>query len=667
MSQATRLTTLSALTARFRLLSAIVAIQALLCVASISAGAQNITISIKEGQGPFCGGSEVTLEVRTEPFEPRAFLRLELIDIVSAPDAVVQTLEESSFVLTDSIFRYTWAIPASYREINADYTGNGDFAVRVTNVNEEVEASTQEFRVIESIPLRLDSQLVGKVFCDNDPGPLNLRVAVRPDPRLNVTYEWYRNDMPLPNDLGDSLFRQRISVLDTGTYYVRISSPGTECLVPPFIESERVRVDLVRAPLIQEIVPSEGILEACEGDPAEFSIVVSGDYQSIQWLKDGSELTEAENRTSLSLPAVSRNDVGSYRAQVLSACGVISQDFELLVVDRPEIKLTPPPGRYEVDRDSGTILRVEATNGGENLAYQWFRDDMLLDDGIGPIYEIPAMSAADEGRYVVQVLRAGCRPVQSEEIILAVRKGQSIDAIELSLPTVVNARIGEDFVLPLSLSDLAQAGLQNIQTLSYDIELRLNATIARPLFAAAQDQIDAGERTIRIDGSTSAGGEATVVLELPFKTLFGNAAGSDLTVEVLELQANGVTDIPLLARVARTKIVITNIWYDAKGEARLLNPVGTALGLVVAPNPVGHRNRLTMDVINGDGDPNARLMLYDVLGNLVADLTKYLDSASGRALIDLDSFPSLQPNTSYYCRYGAGARLTVRRVLITRP
>lgn len=108
-------------------------------------------------------------------------------------------------------------------------------------------------------------------------------------------------------------------------------------------------------------------------DNVEFFVTASGDDLIYQWYKDDTELT-GETESTLQLTAVDINDAGTYYCIVSNPSGSVqTTDIEL----RISPYIISQTNSFAAALNSQVTLTVTAAGSG-TLAYQWYKNDVLL-------------------------------------------------------------------------------------------------------------------------------------------------------------------------------------------------------------------------------------------------------------------------------------------------
>jgi subtilisin-like proprotein convertase family protein len=155
------------------------------------------------------------------------------------------------------------------------------------------------------------------------------------------------------------------------------------CLVPPEITQQPA--DQLRV----------------EGQPAAFSLVVTGTAPlSYEWFKDGQAIPGAVG-AELLLDSVSPNDAGSYSVRVSNPYGFVeSLAASLQVATLPEITSHPTDRTVSAGDPASFFVAAQGTGP---LTYQWFFGVTPLTGQTNDTLVLASVSGADAGTYLAQV------------------------------------------------------------------------------------------------------------------------------------------------------------------------------------------------------------------------------------------------------------------------
>ena len=132
----------------------------------------------------------------------------------------------------------------------------------------------------------------------------------------------------------------------------------------------------------------------------KFDLGVSGKPPfTFQWFRNGVAIAGASNPTYVT-PALTLADEGSkYSVRITNADGSVTSNEATLTV-KPGPTLTGQPTSQSVALGASASFTVTAT--GDQLVYQWYRDELPISGANAATYTISATTAADDGA----VLRA---------------------------------------------------------------------------------------------------------------------------------------------------------------------------------------------------------------------------------------------------------------------
>lgn len=119
-------------------------------------------------------------------------------------------------------------------------------------------------------------------------------------------------------------------------------------------------------------------VSACEGLPVSFSVNATG-ANAYQWQKDNTDLP-GETSATLTLPAISQADAGTYSCRVFSVCDTLVTHGALLTVNINTVINQQPTSQVSCEGDMATLV-IDAA--GDGLNYQWKHNGTdLADNGI---------------------------------------------------------------------------------------------------------------------------------------------------------------------------------------------------------------------------------------------------------------------------------------------
>ena len=210
-------------------------------------------------------------------------------------------------------------------------------------------------------PVSITNQPTGKTVCPGD--PVTFSVGSEGTGR---TFQWRKNGTNIPGAKSSTYSLSSVNVSHAGTYSCVISGTCGN------ITSNNATLTVNTAP---SIITQPINKTVCEGDPATFSVVVSGTGLSYQWqisINGGTTYNNLSGATgsSYNIPSASSLANGAkIRCFVRGSCGlsVTSSAATLTVNKAPAI--TSHPSNISVLVGRSAIFSVLATGTGKT--YQW--------------------------------------------------------------------------------------------------------------------------------------------------------------------------------------------------------------------------------------------------------------------------------------------------------
>ena len=225
---------------------------------------------------------------------------------------------------------------------------------------------------------------------------------------------------------------------------------------------------------------------------------------TFQWFRNGAAISGATNST-YTTPAVTLADEGAkFSVRITNASGsVTSTEATLTVKPGPSITTQPVSSTVTV----GTAASFTVVGGGEQLAYQWFRDEVAISGATTATYTVSSPTAADDGAvFVVFVVNPGGF-VASNPVTLTVS----------AAPALVVQPVGQTVVAgdPLTLAVSATGGSLKYQWKRNGVDIDgATSNVYRIPAAAATD--DNASFTVAVsNGLGSVTSNAAVVRVVP--------------------------------------------------------------------------------------------------------------------------------------------------------
>ena len=160
------------------------------------------------------------------------------------------------------------------------------------------------------------------------------------------------------------------------------------------------------------------------GQQAKFDFGVSGKPPlTFQWLRNGTAIAGATNATYVTDPVTAADDGVKFSVKVTNAQGTSTSNEATLTV-KPGPTITAQPTAVSVNAGASASFSVTAT--GEQLQYQWLRDDQPIAGANAATYTITATTAADDGALITALVVNPGGVVASQSVTLTVTSNPSI-------------------------------------------------------------------------------------------------------------------------------------------------------------------------------------------------------------------------------------------------
>ena len=160
------------------------------------------------------------------------------------------------------------------------------------------------------------------------------------------------------------------------------------------------------------------------GQQAKFDFGVSGKPPlTFQWLRNGVAIVGATNATYVTDPVTAADDGVKFSVKVTNAQGTSTSNEATLTV-KPGPTITAQPTAVSVNAGASASFSVTAT--GEQLQYQWLRDDQPIAGANAATYTITATTAADDGALITALVVNPGGVVASQSVTLTVTSNPSI-------------------------------------------------------------------------------------------------------------------------------------------------------------------------------------------------------------------------------------------------
>lgn len=191
--------------------------------------------------------------------------------------------------------------------INAD-DENADYWVRVTGLCASDDSEPARIHIVN---IGIESLTADQTICEGTA----LDLAVIANATGEVTYQWFKNSMPIANANATNYTVEAASVENAGMYSVSITDAATGFA----IVSREIAVTVNVAPSIT--LQPQAILNVVAGDIVTLSVAVNQAGVSYQWYRNNTAI-EGANAATYEFPVISENQAGKYYCEISNECGV---------------------------------------------------------------------------------------------------------------------------------------------------------------------------------------------------------------------------------------------------------------------------------------------------------------------------------------------------------
>jgi subtilisin family serine protease/PKD repeat protein len=221
----------------------------------------------------------------------------------------------------------------------------------------------------------------------------------------NLTYQWQKDGINISSATSDLYTISGIDIADEGNFNCIVEgtcgTAGSDTVALTVGETTQITSQPTGASL-------------CEGYNHTFSVTATGSNLSYQWKKDGVDV--GTDDPSLSINSATLANSGIYTCVVTGDCGVITSDTAMLTVT-PETQITAQPDNMGVCEGDNHTFSVNTT--GENLTYQWQKDNVDITNATSDTYTITGIDIGDEGTYHC-IVEGTCGTASSDTVALTV-------------------------------------------------------------------------------------------------------------------------------------------------------------------------------------------------------------------------------------------------------
>jgi gliding motility-associated-like protein len=213
----------------------------------------------------------------------------------------------------------------------------------------------------------------------------------------NLHYQWKKDGTNISGATNTILTLNNVQITDLGLYACTVTG---DC--GPALQSNDAQLSFY-SPTALTSSPSK--VHKCEGENASLSVNASGSNLVFQWYKDNQALQDTANYLNtgsnvLTINSLDPKNTGDYYALVTGSCGTVVSLHATVTVDRT-IVITTQPTNVTICAGNNATFTVIAS--GDNLSYQWQKDNMDIAGATNPTLAVSNVSITDEGYYTCHI------------------------------------------------------------------------------------------------------------------------------------------------------------------------------------------------------------------------------------------------------------------------
>jgi hypothetical protein len=175
-------------------------------------------------------------------------------------------------------------------------------------------------------------------------------------------------------------------------------------------------------------------LSVCEGSQADFKVTASASDQSAtveyQWRKDGIAIPKATT-DMYSIPAVAAGDVGNYDCVVTVLPGGMTETTTAATLG---MKLAPTISKQPAVQNAivgNPFFLFITASGEEPITYQWYKDDVIIDNATSSSFSVSSATLSDAGSYKCEV-KNECGEIYSDAVAVSVSTSDATGVNDLT-------------------------------------------------------------------------------------------------------------------------------------------------------------------------------------------------------------------------------------------
>ena len=209
--------------------------------------------------------------------------------------------------------------------------------------------------------------------------PLNLNISVE---GKVFSIDWYKGTTPLGHhELNYSI--PSLDISDSGNYRCEIRGEGANL-------TEEVNVTVYQTTVLKSHLTDKII---CELEDLQWIPNVSGSLLTYEWKRDGNPIS---NQIILEILNTPMDSAGVYSVDISGKCGNVSSEANLSLNKLPFF-ISKSDDIIVCENYDEIVFSV--VYGGDNLEYQWQKDNTDIDGAKSSEFKLQNISVSDAGEY----------------------------------------------------------------------------------------------------------------------------------------------------------------------------------------------------------------------------------------------------------------------------
>lgn len=430
-----------------------------------------------------------------------------------------------------------------------------------------------------------------------------------------LSYQWYKDGAPIPEQNTDTLTIPDIMLTDVGNYCCTVTTEiqGKTASTTSLACSVSVQKQAELPIILEDLSEEKSVIEWHE---LSLSVAASCETGSLsyEWFKDGA-LISGETEAALLFPEAGPGDAGVYLCRITSTYGLSQKSIDsvscnVIVQENTPIFEVDLPDEQTAIEAHALTLSVSASSPVGEVSYQWYKDNTPLAGETSPELCIPSAVAEDAGDYFCRATATyGTHQRSADSNICAVSVQENVPEIVDNLPQEITLIETQDLALSIMATspdgELSYAWYKDGALLPGETGPTLqipSITIAHAGLYFCRIINACGEMQWTVDSTICAvsiqEGPATPVIEQDLEDSVTIASGSSLSLTASTSSTNGTLSCQ---------------WY--KDDAALPNETNSSLFIEDAvPDDAGEYYCVFTNTI-GDVTASARtrtcLVIYD--------------------------------------------------------